>query len=414
MATNYDYALSISSQISHCSLPLRLDSYSKCSFRCSYCFAKNRGGNHPPKGIKTINTKAFENIFLRLKEDNHRKNVISQFLKRKVPLHFGGMSDPFMPYESLKKKTFETLTILSHFQYPTIISTKGNLLFEEDYIDLISSGKFVIQVSFSTLNDELSKKLEVNTPLPSERLEMIKLIASSCWVSARLQPMIPGNLEKAKEALIKLASAGVKHVSVEFLKIPFIGKKKLLETINKSLNTDISKYYSDNKISGLEFLVNNDYANHFHRELIKVATQYNIQYSSADTDLLPFDGSSACCSGTAEIEGFGNYYTHTFPQAIRNALSDNSQLLTYNHLNTEWAPSGSIKRYLNSKTRIEGENNIKKFMAHKWNNATSGYGPLAFQGITDTKTFDNDGMKIFKISQEAFHLAKALKFNRFK
>lgn len=413
MKNSYEYALSISSQIPHCSLPLRLDSYSKCSFRCSYCFAKNRGGNHPPDGMKTINTKSFENIFLRLKENHTRQSVISQFLKRKVPIHFGGMSDPFMPYESLKKKTFETLTVLSHFQYPTIISTKGNLLFEQNYIDLISKGKFVIQVSFSTLNDELSRKLEINTPLPSERLSMIKLIASSCWVSARLQPMIPGDLESAKEALIKLALAGVKQVSVEFLKIPFIGKRKLLETINKSLNYDISKYYSDNKISGLEFLVNSDYANNFHNELIKIAALYNIKYSSADTDLLPFDGSDACCSGTADVEGFGNYYTYTFPQAIRNALSTNSQLLTYNHLISEWAPSGSIKRFLNSKTRIDGENDIRNFMAHKWNNSTSGYGPLAFQGIIDTKTFDNNGMKIFTISQEAFQLAKSLKFNRF-
>ena len=121
MVANYDYALSISSQISHCSLPLRLDSYSKCSFRCSYCFAKNRGGNHPPIGIKTINIKNLENIFLRLKEDFRKKSIISQFLERKVPLHFGGMSDPFMPYELIKKKTFETMKILSNFQYPTII-----------------------------------------------------------------------------------------------------------------------------------------------------------------------------------------------------------------------------------------------------------------------------------------------------
>lgn len=413
MENNYEYALSISSQIPHCSLPLRLDSYSKCSFRCSYCFAKNRGGNHPPKGIKTINIKALENIFLRLYEDSSHEGIISQFLKRKVPIHFGGMSDPFMPYELQKKKTFETLKLLSHFQYPTIISTKGNLLLEDSYIDLISKGKFVIQISFSSLNDGISKSLEINTPLPSERLAMIKLIASSCWVSARLQPMIPGDLESAKEAVVKLALAGVKHVSVEFLKIPFIGKRKLLETLNKSLNYDLSKYYSDNKISGLEFLVNSDYANNFHKELIKIATLYNIEYSSADTDLLPYDGSNACCSGTADVEGFSNYYKYTFPQAIRNALSKNSYLLTYDDLASEWAPSGSIKRFLNSKTRIDGENNIKDFMAHKWNNSSSSYGPLAFQGITDTKTFDDNGMKIFNISKDAFQLAKLLKFNRF-
>lgn len=414
MYDTYDYALGLTSQLSHCSLPLRLDSYSKCSFRCAYCFAKNRGGNHPPDGMKMINPKSLENILSQLNNEQKGKNVISQLLQRRVPIHFGGMSDPFMPYEILQERTFKTMSLLSRFHYPTIISTKGILLSEPKYVNLLAEGSFALQISFCTLDDFLSKKIETNTPAPSKRIELIRSLSSICWVSARLQPMIPGNLDAASEAIVTLAKAGVKHISVEFLKIPFFGGQNLLNSLSHHLNTDISKYYSDRRINALEFLVNKDYAVNSHSQLITIAKLHNISYSSADTDLLPFDASDSCCSGTAEVKGFENYYKYTFPQAIRNALSNKSDFLTFEHLDNEWAPEGSIKRYLNSKTRIEGENTIKRFMATKWNNASSAYGPLSFHGIYDTGTYDNNQMKIFKISSDAIKLATVLEFDRFR
>ncbi|WP_316788854.1 radical SAM protein [Pedobacter frigoris] len=408
----YRYALSLSSQIPHCSLPLRLDTYSKCSFRCSYCFAKNRGGNHPPAGMKVIDTKALDKLLYRSVEDNLAKDtVLLQMLGRRVPLHFGGMSDPFMHYEAIGRKSLTTLSILSKYKYPTVISTKGDLLFDDRYLEMISLGCFAIQLSFSSLDDNVSSLLEFNTPRPSRRIELIKSLSKLSWVSARLQPMIPGDLDRAKDNIKVLAAAGVRHVSVEFLKIPFIDSKNQMATIGKAVGRDLSEYYSQRRTCGLEFLINENYALHWHTELIKVARENKISYSSADTDLLPYDASDSCCSGTAEIEGFGNYYRYTFPQAIRNAIRLGETELKFAHLESEWAPSGSIKHFLNSKTRIEGINDVCRFMADKWNNSNRTIGPLAFQGISDTDRRDENGMKIYIITDSAFGLAKTLGLN---
>lgn len=334
--------------------------------------------------------------------------VITQMLRRRVPIHFGGMSDPFIPYEATGQKTLDTLKILAKYDYPTIISTKGDLLLDPVYFDLVSSGRFAIQISFSTLDDELSKFLEFNTPGPSARLNMISKLSSICWISARLQPMIPGNIEMVKQEIKRLAGAGVKHVSVEFLKIPFIDSKNLLSKISAACDRDIWQYFDQKRTSGMEFIVNKDFALDWHSQLQRVAMENNISYSSADTDLLPYDGSDSCCSGTAEIEGFGNYYRYTFPQAIRNAIRSGETEVRHEHLKVEWAPSGSIKHFLNSKTRIEGQNDIPSFMAHKWNNSNRTIGPLAFHDIHNTNKKDTNGMRIFRIGDAALATAHAL------
>nr|WP_240773461.1 radical SAM protein [Pontibacter sp. SGAir0037] len=402
--------MSITSQLPHCSLPLRLDSYSKCSYRCSYCFAKNRGGNHPPKGIKTINYKSVDKLLcksLKLGEES-TKTVISQLLEKRTPIHFGGMSDPFMQYEEFGQKTLETLKVLRDYCYPTIISTKGTLITKDEYLEILSQSLVTTQISFSSLDDKVSSLIEFNTPLPSERLNVIKSLAEVCWVSARLQPLIPGELDSAIEAIKALAKSGVKHVSVELLKLPLSEYSKLTSQIANAVGREIQEYYSERRLMGLEFLVNRDYALLVHKKLAKVAREVNISYSSADTDLLPYDSSDCCCSGVHELPGFENYYRYTFSQAIRNALRENSDLLMYRHLSCEWAPGGPINQYLNSKSRVNDANNVVGWMAAKWNSSSKSIGPLAFYGIEETDSYDENGMKIYRISNSAVELALQL------
>ncbi|RZK17681.1 MAG: hypothetical protein EOO43_13270 [Flavobacterium sp.] len=346
--------------------------------------------------------------------ENQKTSVVSQLIHRKVPFHFGGMSDPFMNYELIAQKTFETLQVLKEHQYPTIISTKGVISSSPKYFDLISGGKTVIQVSFSTLDDKISRLIEINTPPPSERIKLIKELSSVCWVSARLQPVIPGNLKGAVESIYLLAEAGVKHISAELLKLPLVDGVNISKTISNAFRFDINQYYSENRIMALEYLVNRDYSLQIHTTLAATANSVGLSYSSADTDLLPYDGSDCCCSGVHNLPGFENFYKFTFAQSIRNAIADNSTTVTFKHLTSEWAPTGSIRQFLNSKSRVVGIHTIQEWMAWKWNNSSKAIGPLAFFGINDSGTYDDDGMKVFTISNDAFNLADKLGFLRSK
>jgi DNA repair photolyase len=88
--------ISVTSQVVFCGLPLRLDTYAGCGFRCSYCFARARGGNTHESGVRPANPETIKNVFeLSIKKQRFENGIVAQFLRRRVPIHFGGMSDPF-------------------------------------------------------------------------------------------------------------------------------------------------------------------------------------------------------------------------------------------------------------------------------------------------------------------------------
>src|ERR1043165_791292 len=118
--------VSITSQFPFCGLPLRLDTYAGCAFQCSYCFARYRteatlGSDY----VRPANPETIRKIF-HFAIDLHRfpTGVVAQCLRRRMPIHFGGMSDGFQPAEKKHEVTKATLKILARYHYPTVISTR--------------------------------------------------------------------------------------------------------------------------------------------------------------------------------------------------------------------------------------------------------------------------------------------------
>src|SRR5271165_6733484 len=121
MTDYYTNPFSVTSQFYFCGLPLRLDTYRGCAFQCGFCFARFRGGNTPGKAIVPANPKSIERIITRAHRCEHEEEagIVGQFLKKRVPVHLGGMSDPFQPAETRFRVTQTTLRVLSRFEYPT-------------------------------------------------------------------------------------------------------------------------------------------------------------------------------------------------------------------------------------------------------------------------------------------------------
>src|SRR5215470_16042404 len=94
----YTTPFSITSQFGFCGLPLRLDTYRGCAFRCSYCFARYRGGNSPAATVQSADPTQIARILDRSLV-KHGSGIVAEFLRRRTPIHFGGMSDPLQPAE---------------------------------------------------------------------------------------------------------------------------------------------------------------------------------------------------------------------------------------------------------------------------------------------------------------------------
>src|SRR5579863_4207913 len=221
MVDTYTNPLSITSQFSFCGLPFRLDTYSGCAFNCTYCFARLRGGNVSDKKLRPADP---DHIITRFKNSSTNKSsgLISEFIQRRMPLHFGGMSDPFQPAEKELQVSLKVLKYLCAIQYPTIISTRSTLPAHEPYLSILKSNpNLLIQFSFSTSDDKLAELSEPYANPPSQLLKSIERLAmNKIRTAIRWQPYIPLFSEDPSVFIPRVAQTGITHLAFEHLKLP--------------------------------------------------------------------------------------------------------------------------------------------------------------------------------------------------
>ena len=117
------------SQVTLCDIPIRFDTYKGCSHACSYCFVLRKSD------ISQI-------------ELGETARALGEFIKGKrsketnwcdwdIPLHWGGLADPFQPAERIHKRSLETLKVFAQTKYPFVVSTKNAMIAEEPYYSLL-------------------------------------------------------------------------------------------------------------------------------------------------------------------------------------------------------------------------------------------------------------------------------------
>lgn len=202
------------SQCFLCNLPIRFDTYQGCSHACKYCFAKKFVDITKIK--KDEGPKALQDFI------NGKRNIETRWCDWNIPIHWGGMSDPFQPCEKIHKNSLECLKVFAETQYPFVVSTKGKIIIEKEYLDLIQKCNCVVQIS--AVCDEYDK-LELGAPTYKERLEIAKKIAEKGKrVIIRIQPYMHEVFNQVYSNLDKIAEIGAYGVIIEGMK--FKKKKK--------------------------------------------------------------------------------------------------------------------------------------------------------------------------------------------
>lgn len=397
----YEYAISLTSQFYFCALPLRLDVYSRCLFACEYCFASERGGHRSAKGLKIINPDSLEKM---LQGRRGRTSIIDELIARRQPIHLGGMSDPFPPLEGELKATLRVLEILADNDYPTVISTKSTIVARDEYIEILSRGDFVVQISFSTSDDTLASRIDFGAPLPTERLAALTTLAKSGIKTAcRLQPLLPGHENEAIEFVGRCAEAGVRHVGVEHLKLALEGSNRI-DRLAQAMSQDIRGYYANvgSQRLGREWVLPVKLRLPILLRLRKEVRSYGMTFGAADTDLLPMSDGLCCCSGADILLRGGNPFEFNYIGAVRRASA--SGLIRFSSLDGCWAPTGSIARYVNSNSRLhlpDGRGaTIEDYLRSNWNGRKNGCSPQMFYGVELTGQLDDAGLAIYALTDE--------------
>ena len=202
------------SQITICDMPVHFDNYVGCSHSCEYCFVKR---------MKDINKiKPIKNCYNNLKGFiNGKRQSDTNWCDWNIPIHWGGMSDPFQPIEKNNKEnidsTYNILRLLAETKYPIVISTKGKLCIEQEYLELLEQCNVVMQIScISKYYDNIEK----GAPTYKERLHIIDVLSKKVQrVIVRCQPYIPDvKHDILRNSLIEFTQAGAYSVIFEGMK----------------------------------------------------------------------------------------------------------------------------------------------------------------------------------------------------
>lgn len=198
------------SQCFLCDLPIRFDTYEGCTHGCKYCFAEKFKDMNEIKVNETV--KDLKNFI-----DGQRSGDI-KWCDWNIPLHIGGMSDPFQPVEKKKRITYECLKLLKETQYPFVISTKGWLVADEEYLSLLEQCNCVVQISLVCKSYD---KIEKGCPTFDERLGIVKKISPRVKrVIIRVQPYMCEKFDEVFDNLSKFKDAGAYGVIIEGMKFP--------------------------------------------------------------------------------------------------------------------------------------------------------------------------------------------------
>ncbi|MEX2589909.1 MAG: PA0069 family radical SAM protein, partial [Chitinophagales bacterium] len=188
------------------SLDYSMNPYQGCEHGCIYCYARN---THEYWGFSA--GKDFESKII-VKEN--AVELLRKFLSRKKhipkPIMLSGNTDCYQPLEKKYKLTRGLLQCLDEFRHPVGIITKNALVRRDiDVLQSLAKDDLVkVNISLTTLSNELHNKLEPRTASPTLRLKTIKELSNAgIPVGIMCAPVIPGLNDNEIPKILEAAAA---------------------------------------------------------------------------------------------------------------------------------------------------------------------------------------------------------------
>ncbi|MFY0680230.1 MAG: PA0069 family radical SAM protein [Thalassovita sp.] len=197
-----------------------LNPYRGCEHGCVYCFARP---SHAYLGLSP--GLDFETQLI---ARPNAPEILDQELRRKryqvAPIAIGTNTDPYQPIERDQKVMRRCLEVLSDFNHPVAIVTKGTLI-ERD-LDILApmaaKGLVRVGVSVTSLDPVLSRKMEPRVPVPARRLQTIRrLHEAGIPVRLMVAPVVPALTDPELEAILEAGqAAGAEAATWIMLRLP--------------------------------------------------------------------------------------------------------------------------------------------------------------------------------------------------
>jgi len=197
-----------------------INPYRGCEHGCVYCFARP---GHAWLGLSP--GLDFETRLIARPDAPERLDTELRARGYRVaPVAIGTNTDPYQPVERQHGITRACLGVLSRFNHPVAVVTKGTLI-ERD-LDLLSDmaarGLAKVGISVTTLDPALARRLEPRAPAPARRLATVRrLSAAGVPVRLMVSPVIPALTDHEIEAILEAGhEAGAEAASWIMLRLP--------------------------------------------------------------------------------------------------------------------------------------------------------------------------------------------------
>lgn len=176
-------------------LDFSLNPYIGCIHGCIYCYAKC----YVSKDLAESWGK-----FVIVKEDLLK--LLKRVKRVEGKVGIGTVTDAYQKVEEKEMITREALKILLEKGFKVSIQTKSDLVVRD--LDVFKRFKYLdVGFTITTLDENKTKILEPNAPLPEKRIKALKKLASvgiKTWIF--LGPIIPGTSFEEVEEIVEIAA----------------------------------------------------------------------------------------------------------------------------------------------------------------------------------------------------------------
>ena len=400
-------------EILDCSMPMTFDTYSYCTYKCQYCFAFYQQLHNESvigKDFRAVNVEKVKKIFL-----DPDSSQFGEYVKKRIPMQWGGMSEPFDLLEEKYGVTLELLRFFRKIDYPISISSKSTWHLKDDrYREVLKDAKnFHFKVSIITLDEEKAKAIEQGVPSPEERLWAIGEYAKLgvAGVNLRLRPFIIGVTNPTHLELMRRSKEnGAYGISTEFFCLETRGKdlKQRYKLMSQYCGYDLWEFYRIQSKGAGYLRLNYEVKRPYILEMEKLCKEIDLKFFVSDANHKERCHHGSCCGVPKDSPYFCNYASCQFTEAIVMAKKTGevrfSDLMKLEHGYLEHLKSSApIKRLGLVSAAKHKKETMLEYMRNVWNTPKSAKSPYKyFDGLLVPTKLDENGDVVYKFNQKKY------------
>lgn len=197
-----------------------INAYRGCEHGCIYCFARPTHAYHDLSPGLDFETK----LFAKPNAGELLRRTLARRGYKPAPIAMGTNTDPYQPIEARYRITRDVLEICLETCHPVIITTKSDRVVRD--LDLLAElarhGLVAVGISVTSLDPDLSRRLEPRAASPAKRLAALaRLAEAQVPAHVSIAPVIPAITDAYIEAILEEAAArGVTSASWIMLRLP--------------------------------------------------------------------------------------------------------------------------------------------------------------------------------------------------